>query len=243
MSPKAEIVLRRKVRRVWLKDGLALASQGLSWADARSKIEKEIAAENQGKVTISKVLEHIKRIWFEPPKEAYELRSDALKFYSSENSQETELILNWGMAVAAYPFVGSTGEALGRLLKLQKDALRQDVQRRLREQYGDRDFVNRITRYNISSFLDWGIIKEAERKGTYMHATKAKPKCTEYLAWLAEAVLISLGKTQIAFSELCNHPILFPVETSDISSSIFHSNQRLRIERQNMAEEYIFLKT
>ena len=98
MSSKAEIVLRRKVRRVWLKEGLALASQGLSWTDARSIVEKEIAAENQGKVTISKVLEHIKRIWFEPPKEAYELRSDALKFYSSEKSQETELILKWGIS-------------------------------------------------------------------------------------------------------------------------------------------------
>ena len=153
MPTKTEIVFRRKVRRVWLEEGMALAAKGLSWADARPVVAKEITAENQGKETISKVLEHIKRIWFEPPIEAYELHSNALKIYSTDSSHETKAILNWGMTIASYPFVGSTGEALGRLLKLQKDAFRSDVQRRMREQYGDRDFVNRITRYNISSSL------------------------------------------------------------------------------------------
>ena len=243
MPSKTEIVFRRKVRRVWLEEGMALAAKGLSWADARLVVAKEITAENQGIETISKVLEHIKRIWFEPPIEAYELHSDALKIYSADSSHETKAILNWGMMIASYPFVGSTGEALGRLLKLQKDAFRSDVQRRMREQYGDRDFVNRITRYNISSFLDWGIIKETQKKGTYVEGKKAKPNLPEYLAWLTEAVLISLGKTQIAFFELCNHPILFPVDLGTINSNLMHCNQRLRVERQNLSDEHIFLKT
>jgi hypothetical protein len=243
MPSKTEIVFRRKVRRVWLEEGMALAAKGVSWVDARLFLAKEISAENQGIETISKVLEHIKRIWFEPPIEAYGLHSDALKIYSADSSRETKLILNWGMSIAAYPFVGSTGEALGRLLKLQNDAFRSDVQRRLREQYGDRDFVNRITRYNISSFLDWGIIKEIEKRGTYVLGKKAKPNLSEYLAWLSEAALISLGKTQIAFLELCNHPILFPVELGAININLMHCNQRLRVERQNLADEHIFLKT
>lgn len=243
MPSKTDIVFRRKVRRIWLEEGLALASTGVSWTDAKEKISKEICAENQGKITISKVLEHIKRIWFEPPGAAIELHADALKIYTADSSDDTRTILIWGMAVAVYPFVGSTAEALGRLLKLQDEALRSDVQRRLREQYGDRDFVNRITRYNISSFLDWGIIKETEKKGRYIQGKKAKPKHNRYLSWLTEAALISLGKTQIPLLELCNQPIFFPIEISWIDSNQIKTNQRLRIERQSLADEHIFLKT
>src|ERR1700754_213841 len=154
MRAKIEIAFRRKVRAVWLEQGLALAANEVTWKDARVYLAKEIGAENAGAETIRKALEHIRRIWFDPPTDSIALRSQALELFRADNSRNTRFLLNWGMTIAAYPFVGSVGEALGRLLKLQNEARRADVQRRLREQYGDRDFVNRITRYNISSFLD-----------------------------------------------------------------------------------------
>ena len=103
----------------------------------------------------------------------------ALELFLVDNSRDARFLLNWGMTIAAYPFVGSVGEALGRLLKLQNEARRTDVQRRLREQYGDRDFVNRITRYVISSFLDWGVIAETKDGGVYIPgAEKFAPRIT-----------------------------------------------------------------
>jgi hypothetical protein len=53
------------------------------------------------------------------------------------------------------------------LLKLQDEAHRTDMQRRLRKRHGDRDFVSRITRYDVSSFLDWGVIADAKKAGAY----------------------------------------------------------------------------
>ena len=93
------------------------------------------------------------------------------------------------MAIAAYPFVGSVGETQGRLLKLQHEAHRADIQRRLREQYGDRDFVSRIMHYDVSSFLDWGVIAETKKAGVYLRGKQVQPTNAEQLAWLAEAVL------------------------------------------------------
>src|ERR1039457_1754883 len=180
MRAKVEIVFRRKVRAIWLEQGLALAAQGAAWSDAKRELAKEIAAENSGIVTISKVLEHIRRIWFEPPDDALALRADALRLHQASATRDTKLLLNWGMTIAAYPFVGSTGEALGRLLKLQKKARRADVQRRLREQYGDRDFVNRIARYTVSSFLDWGVIVETKPKGIYLAGKQTTPKSHDH---------------------------------------------------------------
>jgi hypothetical protein len=241
MRSKVEIVFRRKVRAIWLDQGMILAAQGADWSEAKPLLAKEIVAENSGAVTISKVLEHIRRIWFEPPDDALALRADALRLYKATASPDTKLLLNWGMTVAAYPFVGSAGEALGRLLKLQKEARRVDVQRRLREQYGDRDFVNRIARYTVSSFLDWGIIVETKHKGIYFSGKQAKPKNHEQLAWLAEAALISRGKTQMALSELSSQPVFFPIKLDSINASLLRVNPRLRVERHNFNQETVLL--
>jgi hypothetical protein len=146
------------------------------------------------------------------------------------------------MIIATYPFVGSAGEALGRLLKLQGEAHRTDVQRRLREQYGDRDFVNRISRYNISSFLDWGIIEETKKKGVYLLGKQARLKNGEYLAWLTEAILISCGETQTTFSKLCHHPVLFPVSVAMFNVSALQGNPRLKLARHGLSEDIVFLE-
>ncbi len=193
MRAKVEIVFRRKVRAIWLEQGSLVPSPRRAFHGQKPSpvLAKEIAAENSGTVTISKVLEHIRRIWFEPPDDCARFASRCLAATIQTpmrfTGHDTKLLLNWGMTIAAYPFVGSAGEALGRLLKLQNEARRADVQRRLREQYGDRDFVNRITRYTVSSFLDWGVIVETKPKGIYLvPANKSKPRNRpSNLAWLA----------------------------------------------------------
>ena len=239
MRAKVEIVFRRKVRAIWLEQGLALAAQGLPWNDAKPALVEPVAAENPGAETIRKVLEHIRRIWFEPPDNCIALRSAALTLFRANDSPATRTLLNWGMPIAAYPFVGSVGENLGRLLKLQHEAHRADIQRRLREQHGDRDFVSRITRYDVSSFLDWGIIAEANKSGVYLPGKRVQPRNAEQLAWLAEAVLISRGENQMSFSQLCHHPILFPVTVETINSSLLRANPRLRVERLSLNEEFV----
>ncbi len=240
MRAKVEIVFRRKVRAIWLEQGLALAAQGLSWNVAKPALVEPVAAENPGAETIRKVLEHVRRIWFEPPDNCTALRSAALTLFRASDSAASRTLLNWGMAIAAYPFVGSAGEVLGRLLKLQKEACRADVQRRLREQYGDRDFVNRITRYIVSSFLDWGVIAETKKAGVYLPGKQIQPRSGEQLAWLAEAVLISRGETQVRFSQLCNHPLLFPFSIETFNASILRANPRLKVARQGLNEDFVF---
>ena len=241
MRAKIEIAFRRKVRAVWLEQGMALAAQNLAWQDAKPALAEAVAAENPGAETIRKVLEHVRRIWFEPPDNCIALRSAALSLFQASGSPATRTLLNWGMAIAAYPFVGSVGETLGRLLKLQHEAHRADIQRRLREQHGDRDFVSRITRYDVSSFLDWGVIAETKKAGIYLQGKKLQPRNAEQLAWLAEAVLISRGANQMPFPHLCHHPILFPVRLDTFNASVLRGNPRLQVERQSLNEEFVIL--
>jgi hypothetical protein len=60
MRAKVEIVFRRKVRAIWLDQGMALAAQGLPWNDAKPALVAPVAAENPGAETIRKVLEHVR---------------------------------------------------------------------------------------------------------------------------------------------------------------------------------------
>ena len=140
-------------------------------------------------------------------------------------------------------FVGSVAEALGRLLKLQHEAHRADIQRRLREHYGDRDFVSRIPRYDVSSFLDWGVFAEAKQGGVYLPCKQVKASNAGQLAWLAEAVLISREESQMALSKLCHHPILFPFALDAVNASVLRSNLRLKVARQGLNDDFVLLES
>ena len=238
---KVEVVFRRKVRAVWLEQGMALAAKGADWTAARPELSKEISADNSGAETIRKVLEHVRRIWFEPPDSCTGLREAALTMLRTDETPAVRTIFTWGMTIAAYPFVGSVAEAMGRLLKLQKEAHRTEIQRRLREQHGDRDFVSRITRYDVSSFLDWGVIIEAKKAGVYSSGPKTQPGKPEHFAWLTEAILISRGKTQVPISELTNHPVIFPIDFDKFNGPMLQKNPRLHVERQSLNQEVVFL--
>ncbi len=241
MQSKTDIGFGKKIRVAWLDSALDHAGSGKSFDQVRDALAKEISANNSGPEAIRKIQTALKRVWFAPPDYCLPLRNDALRLFRKNDSPATRLLLHWGMSIAAYPFIGSVAESLGRLLKLQKEARIADVERRIREQHGDRAFVKRITHYNISSFLDWGVVAETKQRGVY-HSTKlTRPHSGEQLAWLAEGLLISRDKTQIAFSELCNHPALFPIALAGLNASVLQGHPRLRCERQSLNQEFVFL--
>lgn len=233
-----EIVFRRKVRMLWLEQALALAASGADWESARAALEPEVAAENAGKETIRKVLEHIKRIWFDPPPEAAALLQDALML--SHRPEIPAKLLCWGMAIAAYPFVGSVAENLGRLIRLQGKAPREDVQRRMREQYGDREYVNRITRFTISSFRDWGVVGKEGSLGDYSPAQVMRPNSVEMMIWLIEALMVSRSRNQLMLSEVFSHPALFPVSMELFNPQMIQEGSRLKMGRQGLNQDFIF---
>ncbi len=242
MQSKADIGFGKKIRAVWLDSSLDFAAAGQSFAESKDALAKEIAANNPGPEAIRKIQTALKRVWFAPPDYCRALHADALRLYRKNDSPATRLLLHWGMSLAAYPFVGTVAETLGRLLKLQKEAHISDVERRVREQHGDRAFVKRIVHYNISSFLDWGIVTETKGSGVYQGAKQINLPSGEYLAWLVEAVLISRDKPQISYSEIGNHPALFPIALDTLSITHLQANPRLRLERQSLNQEIVFLE-
>lgn len=241
MQSRNDIGFGKKIRATWLKQALEFVAQQTTFEDAKAVLSKEIAAENEGSEAIRKILTSLKRVWFTPPEYCQLLHHDAVNLFQKSPSNHLASLLCWGMSVAAYPFVGAVAESLGRLFKLQEVATRRDVERRIREQFGDRDFVARITRYNVSSFLDWGIIKETKVAGVYIPGRKLTVSNSAEWAWLSEAILISTGKDQINIAEFRASPMLFPTLVDEFTTAAVKKHPRLQIVRQSLRDEVLVL--
>src|SRR5947209_6488434 len=99
---------------------------------------------------------------------------------------DDHLAVHWGMSMAAYPFFGTVAEATGRLLRLQGSAGAAQVQRRTREQLGERETVARAARRILRCFLDWGVLEVSTEKGVYQAAAVRTVEDTRLAAWLLE---------------------------------------------------------
>ncbi len=241
MQSRNDIGFGKKVRARWLETALRQAADGMSFDEAKGILAKDISVDNPGAEAVRKILTCLKRVWFAPRDYCRSLRDAGLDLVRRDDSSDCKFVLNWGMAIAAYPFMGDVAETLGRLLKLQGEARRADVDRRVREQRGDRGFVHRITRINVSSLLDWQAIAEGERSGVYIQGKQVRLRLPEQVGWLCEAVLISWGRSQMDFSQLCHHPALFPIVVEPCSASVLRGNPRLRVMRQSVNHEVVGL--
>ena len=74
--------------------------------------------------------------------------------------------------MAVYPFFGTVAESTGRLLHLQGAAAAAQVQRRVREQLGERETVSRAAWRILRAFVDWEALLETDEKGIDRGASK-----------------------------------------------------------------------
>jgi hypothetical protein len=136
------------------------------------------------------------------------------------------------MAMAVYPFFSVVAETVGRLLKLQGTAAAVQVQRRVRELLGERETVSRATRRILRSLIDWGVLTDAEHKGTYKAAARYRVKDTRLAAWLIEATLLASGSASVPLDVILQSPALFPFEVPHIAPKDFEPINRLEIFRE-----------
>ena len=106
------------------------------------------------------------------------------------------------MITSVYPFWSSIATQVGRLLKLQGSAVATQIQRRAREQYGERETVSRRARYILRSYVDWNVIRETETKGVYFAGSPIVINDTKMVAWLIEASLAAREKPSAPLKEL-----------------------------------------
>jgi len=242
-----QIGIDRLVRLEWLEKTALYVLAGNSMLDIKTALQDGLKNSFQTEETtvrgsIDKTITILMKTWLNAPKYLQSLQSDGLKLISSL-PPECHIAVHWGMVMAVYPFWGNVASNVGRLLKLQRSAAAAQVQRRLREQYGERETVFRRVRYVLRSYVDWDVLTETEIKGIYAQEHIIKIDDPNLISWLIEASLHACSNGSAPLRGLMESNSLFPFSLHPISADhLLSISSRLECLRHGLDEDLIMLR-
>jgi hypothetical protein len=244
---RGQVGFSQRIRLEWLEETARLVLAGNEQATISAGLQELL----KDKVSIGgtaergtreKIITILMKVWLTAPTELDGLRLDGLELLKRLSNQD-RIAVHWGMIMAVYPFWGAIASQVGRLLKLQGSAAAAHVQRRIREQYGERETVSRAARRVLRSFLDWEVLRTTDMKGVYGPGLSLPLQDPKIIAWLAEASLYSRSNGSASTSEIIEHPSLFPFKIKSVSgASLIAVSNRLELLHHGLNNDVIFLK-
>jgi hypothetical protein len=246
MNTSMQIGFSQRIQLDWLEytAALVLAKQ------TREQIEAALQEFLRDKLSVGgtaqrgnreKAITILLKIWVSVPPHLQPFRDDGLQFLQRLPLHE-HVAVHWGMTMAVYPFFSAVAEIVGRLVRLQGTCAAAQVQRRVREQLGERETVARAARRILRCFVDWVVLQETQRKGICQTAPVQSVQDKQLAAWLIEATLIASGSTTGALKILTQTPALFPFSVAPLYATDLGSHDRLELFRQSLDEDMITLR-
>ena len=241
-----QIGFSQRVRLEWLEQTANLVLAGNDKAAINEALQELL----KDKVSVGgqaergnreKIITILLKTWLTVPSELESLRVEGLELLKRV-PQRDHLAIHWGMVMAVYPFWSGVATQTGRLLRLQGSAAAAHVQRRVREQYGERETVSRAARRVLRSYLDWDVLQETGAKGIYSAGTTLAVDDSRLIAWLAEASLHARANGSAPLKDLIDSPSIFPFRLAHISAEHVASlSPRLNILRHGLDDDLVML--
>lgn len=247
MVATQQVGFSQRIQLSWLEYTAQLVIAGKS----RDEINAALQEHLHDKLSIGhqvqrgnreKAITILLKVWQDLPAALRPLRDEGLEYFQHRPSKE-HLALHWGMAMAVYPFFGSVAGVVGKLLRLQDQIGTAQVQRRIREQLGERETVARAARRIYRSFIDWKTLEESGTKGVYQKATPVRISDPRLSAWLLECVLHANVGDWTPLAALDSHASLFPFALSASGKDVLRENHRLESMRHGLDQELVRLST
>ena len=242
-----QVGFSQRVRLEWLDTTAYLVMAGNDRAAVNAALQAmlsdKLSVGGHGKGgSRDKTMVILRKTWLTVPKELVCLRDEGLQLLA-RLPRERHLVVHWGMVMAVYPFWAGIAAIVGRLLRLQGSVAAAHVQRRAREQYGERETVSRAVRRILRSFHDWGVLQETGEKGVYAAGAVIAVEEPGLIAWLTEAALHSRATDSALLKEVLGSPTLFPLRLATIpAQSLGAPSPRLDILRQGLDEDVVVLQ-
>lgn len=241
MSSNQRIGFGKKVRWDWLVLALRLRAQDIPFESAKHDLGALIAETNAGKVAITKSLSNLRQVVFEPVPPLVDFAARGVSIYRNHGASAAFPVL-WGLCNTAYSFFSQTSETIGRLLRLNDDFTTAEMVKRVKERAGDRAFVGRVARFNLSSILDWELLSYDPKSKRYRRGKTVPVADAETLGWLAESVLIASGKRTLPQAQVFTSNLLFPFDIKPTApAQIVAANRHLQVVRESLTEELLSL--
>ena len=242
-----QIGIDRLVRLAWLEktaslclaDNSAEAIGAILKADLRDHFQTD---QSTVRGSIDKSITVLIKVWMRVPSELQPLRSSGLELLKRLPRRD-HIAIHWGMITAVYPFWASVAAQVGRLLRLQGAVAAAHVQRRVREQYGERETVSRRVRYVLRSYVDWGVLSETDANGVYNAGLVLPVDDSRLIAWLVEASLHARSGATAPLKELTDGPSLFPFHLKPIhAEKLLVTCPRIDLLRHGLDDNLVMLR-
>lgn len=209
-----QIGLDRLVRLDWLEKTATLVLAGNDVNTTKAVLREDLRdsfprARTTVRGSLDKTITILTRVWRSSPGEMDSLRARGLKLLRTL-PQDDHVAIHWGMTMAVYPFWAAVATQVGRLLTLQGTAATTQVQRRVKEQYGERETVSRRVRYVLRSYIDWGVLSETDAKGVYRTSQAQVIENPRVVAWLVETYLHTRESACSPIRDVLQSPAFFP---------------------------------
>jgi hypothetical protein len=203
-------------------------------------VRDQVATMLPGSESQRKTLDILKRISVKPFAHLTDFISRGTAIYKRQG-QDVVLPLTWGASIASYPFFGKTSETAGRLLALQGDCSIKELQRRMAEQYGDRNGIERAVTRVVQTQTSWQALTRDETEKRILKLDAVLIDDDELTAWLVEAVVRYLGKPT-SVTNLQSVPVLFPFSLIQPLGYAISSSQNLCLRSEGPYSQFVDLK-
>ncbi|MDA2937209.1 hypothetical protein MYX75_02970 [Acidobacteria bacterium AH-259-A15] len=242
-----QIGFSQRIRLEWLQYTANLVLAGNDNSAVNSSLQELL----KDKVSVGgkavrgnkeKAITILMKIWLNVPGELEAVRDDGLELLKALLRKD-QIAVHWGMAMAAYPFWAAVAANTGRLLRLQGRAAAAHVQRRVREQYGERETVSRAARRVTRSFVDWGVLSGTKEKGIYSQGRTYSIDDLRLISWLIEASLHARSNGSASIKDLLDSPSLFPFRLAHVSAEhLVSRSSRLDLLRHGLDDNLVMLR-
>ena len=243
MKRRGQIGFSQRIRLDWLEYTANLVLAG----NPREEIVAALGERLKEKLSVGnqpergnrdKAITILTKVWVTVPKELQSLRDEGLDHLRSRRPSD-RMLVHWCMCMAVYPFFGTVADAAGRLLRLQGTVGAAQVQRRLRERFGERETVARAARRILRAYIDWGVLVETAERGLYLGAPKRDVDDASLAMWTIKAVLFAAGDSPRSASALLRGPQLFPFDMALPSMREIEACEVLESSRHGLDQEVL----
>jgi hypothetical protein len=247
MTFYSSIGIKQVIRYEWMNYTLELLGSGLDMDEIRKELKHYLSTrkgsgetDKRAEYTMSIAVSMLLNIWVNPNNKLLPFRNDLLRM---STVKEFEPACHWAMIASAYPFWFNISYILGSLFKTQDQIKKSQILARLYEILGERNTVERCSRYVIRSFIAWDIIRDSEKAGFYEKGKILQITDYRLMSLLIESMLYAVPEKRLPLTDILNCPVFFCMNLPVINGSqIEKANDRIFIERFSVSDEYIGLK-
>ncbi len=215
MNRRQAVGFDRPIELSWLDAVAAKVAEGATPPEVRkylySVLEGAVAGDTKNSAR-GKTVTVLSHIWCLVPDTAISLRNRAVERLGHATTEE-RLAIHWAMMIGTYPFFTDLASALGKLLSLHGTVTVSQLKRRMVEAWGQRSTIDRAIPRILRSMVQWGVLKNGDKKGVYALAGAPSAVSDTVALLLVEALLMDSGQESMELEQLVGHPALFPFQT------------------------------